>query len=63
IDRKVYNNMSVQCYNNIEEKEIKIVHFTGWGKPFNNQAIDYNHPFQRKIHSIWSNNLIDLNLV
>jgi hypothetical protein len=63
IDRKIYNNMSQQCYNNLKEDEIKIVHFTSWGKPFPNQTINCHHPFQSKIHSMWRNNLIDLNLL
>jgi hypothetical protein len=57
IDRKLYNNMSIQCYNSVDPSQIKIVHFTSWKKPHIGDRTKYNHHFQATMHSLWRHNL------
>lgn len=59
LPRQLYNNMSPQCLENINENDIKVVHFTSWGKPPLDRS-EINHPFQHKIHDKWTKNLTDL---
>lgn len=59
LPRRLYNNLSPQCLENTNEEDIKVVHFTSWGKPPLSES-DIIHPFQRKIHNQWNKNLCDL---
>lgn len=61
IPRQIYNNMSPQCYDSVSEDQIKVVHFTSWKKPPILQS-EIKHEFQKKIHNLWNQNIIDLGL-
>lgn len=63
LQRQIYNNLSPECYSQVDENDIKVVHFTSWEKPFPNQLINFHHNFQNKIHRQWQQNLIDLGVL